>query len=69
MKLEESPDLQWFRYIQTKCRQCGKPGVGHIMGIRNEDYGLHCQKCADKRIALSKKVRERLSTQEVHDDH
>jgi hypothetical protein len=60
MELSETPNLQWFRGRDFNCRQCGKRGDGNLMGRQNEDYGIHCKRCADKRLAASKKVRESL---------
>ena len=58
--LEDTPDLRWFdRY--PSCRQCGKAAAGVLMDVRNTSYGAHCQRCADKRLAASKRVREMLA--------
>jgi transcription elongation factor Elf1 len=54
----ETPNLRWFRLRNFNCRQCGKRGVGNLMGTANEDYGIHCQKCADKRLKASERARE-----------
>jgi DNA-directed RNA polymerase subunit RPC12/RpoP len=59
--LDETPDLRWFRQESYNCSQCGKRAAGELMSYRNETYGLHCQKCADKRLAASKLVREELA--------
>lgn len=59
--LDESPDLRWFRTESYTCRQCGKRAAGELFDSRNGTYGLHCQKCADKRLAASKRVREELA--------
>lgn len=57
--MTETPDLRWFEGIaRPKCIQCGKWAAGVLRGVRNESYGPHCQKCADKRLAASKKLRE-----------
>lgn len=57
--LPETPDLRWFDAYPT-CRMCGKPSAGILRSSNNSSYGDHCKKCADKRLALSKKVREGL---------
>lgn len=54
----ETPDLRWFRERDFSCRMCGKRAAGNLMGTRNDDYGMHCRKCADKRLKESAKVRE-----------
>jgi len=53
----ETPNLRWFRERDFRCRQCGKRADGNLMGVANEDYGLHCKKCADRRLKESAKVR------------
>lgn len=60
-ELDESPDLQWFKAYPS-CRECGRPSAGLLMSRRNESYGDHCRKCADKRIKRSKQIREELTT-------
>lgn len=58
--LEDTPSLRWFdRY--PSCRQCGKRADGLLMSDRNESYGAHCQKCADKRLKASARVRAKLT--------
>lgn len=59
MILEESPSVQWFDPY-GKCR-CGKKSDGILRGTRNESYGDHCRKCAEKRIAAAKRVREQIA--------
>lgn len=54
----ETTELRWFRKRDFDCRMCRKRGVGSLMGTRNEDYGIHCQKCADRRLRDSAKARE-----------
>jgi transcription elongation factor Elf1 len=56
--MTETTELQWFRERNFNCRQCGKRGVGSLMGRQNQDYGIHCQSCADKRLKASAKARE-----------
>ncbi len=56
--LNETPDLRWFEDTRRKCAMCGKPATGILRGTGNESYGAHCQKCADKRLAASKRARE-----------
>lgn len=58
--LEDTPDLRWFDRFPS-CRQCGKPAAGNLMDVRNSSYGAHCQRCADKRLSASKRVREMLA--------
>lgn len=62
--LDESPDLQWFKTYPT-CRECGAKSDGLLMSRRNDSYGDHCRKCADKRLKRSKEIREELSRQEA----
>lgn len=57
MTRDETPDLQWFK-TYPPCRMCGKKSDGLLMSRRNESYGDHCKKCADKRLKDSKMVRE-----------
>lgn len=60
-KLAEPPyeaDFRWIDRPDTKCRQCGKPGYGKLMDSRNTDYGWHCKKCADRRMAAAARYRE-----------
>ena len=61
MTLEETPHLQWFNPMSFGCRMCGKRADGELMGVRNESYGLHCKRCADKRLKASAKVREQIA--------
>lgn len=56
--MAETTNLQWFRERNFNCRQCGKRGDGSLMGRNNDDYGIHCRKCADKRLKASAKARE-----------
>lgn len=58
----ETPDLRWFETYPT-CRMCGKKSDGLLYDSRNESYGDHCKKCADRRLADSKRVREAEVTQ------
>ncbi len=60
--VDESPSIRWFDAYST-CRMCGKKSDGLLRGDRNESYGDHCRKCADKRIADSKRVREQLNSE------
>ena len=55
----ETPDLRWFEQQDRKCAMCGKPATGILRGVRNESYGHHCLKCAQKRLKESAKVRDR----------
>ncbi len=54
----EVPDLRWFESTEHKCQQCGERAVGILRGTRNESWGYHCQRCADKRLKASAKARE-----------
>lgn len=54
--LEESPHIQWFER-HSRCR-CGKKSDGILRGTRNESYGEHCQRCADRRLKASQRVRQ-----------
>jgi translation initiation factor 2 beta subunit (eIF-2beta)/eIF-5 len=58
--LEDTPSLRWFDKYPA-CRMCGKKAEGLLMSDRNESYGAHCQKCADKRLKVSAKVRTQLA--------
>ena len=60
MDLEEIPYLRWFDKYPA-CRMCAKKADGLLMSERNENYGAHCQKCADKRLKMSAMVRARLA--------
>lgn len=55
--MSETPDLRWFESTERKCSVCGRRATGVLRGIRNESYGPHCQKCADKRLRESEKAR------------
>lgn len=56
--MSETPDLRWFEQ-NPSCRMCAKPSAGILRGTRNESYGHHCKRCAEKRLKDSAKVRER----------
>ena len=56
----EVPNLRWFEITDRKCGRCGKRAIGLLRGAANESYGPHCQRCADKRLQDSAKVREGL---------
>lgn len=55
--INETPDLRWFKAYPL-CRMCGNKSDGLLYDKRNESYGNHCKKCANKRLDLSKQVRE-----------
>jgi hypothetical protein len=57
--LDEAPELRWFERL-PKCK-CGKTATGILRGTRNESYGHHCDKCADKRLKASAKERDALA--------
>lgn len=65
--IKETPNLRWFDTTGFQCRQCGKRADGNLMSDRNESYGAHCQRCADKRLKDSKQVNEMLAKQEAID--
>ncbi len=53
----ETVHLRWFEEFPN-CA-CGRPSNGILKGDRNQSYGHHCKKCADKRLKASAKERER----------
>jgi hypothetical protein len=61
--LRETPDLRWFDPFAS-CQMCGKSAAGLLRGVRNESYGAHCQRCADKRLKQSQNVREMLAKEQ-----
>jgi hypothetical protein len=61
--LRETPELRWFDPFAS-CAMCGKSAAGLLRGSRNESYGAHCQRCADKRLKLSAQVREALAKEQ-----
>lgn len=56
--MAETPDLRWFENTERKCASCGKRATGILRGSRNESYGPHCARCAERRLKASRKVRE-----------
>jgi hypothetical protein len=58
--LEDTPDLRWFDKYGS-CRMCGKKSEGLLRGSQNQSYGDHCQRCADKRLKASERVRGQLN--------
>ena len=56
--IRETTELRWFEEITMKCQRCGKPAHGILRGERNESYGKHCRRCAEKRLKDSEKARE-----------
>ncbi len=52
----ETTELRWFDKYPC-CRMCGKQAHGVLMGSRNESYGAHCSRCAEKRLKASEKAR------------
>ena len=60
--LGETPDLRWFEEQNHKCGMCGRRSDGILRGSRNESYGRHCKRCAEKRLKASAKVREQEAT-------
>lgn len=61
--MDESPHVQWFEPY-SKCR-CGKPAAGVLRGTRNESFGAHCKRCAEKRIKDSLRVRKQIAERET----
>lgn len=55
--MRETPDLRWFEETDRKCSACGKRATGILRGVRNESYGPHCKRCAERRLKASEKVR------------
>lgn len=53
----ETTELRWFD-AYAKCSQCGGVSHGILRGSRNESWGDHCRKCAEKRLKASRKARE-----------
>ncbi len=60
--LSETPELRWFDAYPS-CRMCAKKAAGVLYGSRNQSYGPHCQRCADRRLATSAKIRKMLEDQ------
>ena len=54
--MSEVPDLRWFEETDRKC-SCGKRATGILRGSRNESYGPHCKRCAEKRLKASERER------------
>lgn len=57
----ETPDLRWFESTERRCHGCGKRATGILRGARNESYGPHCERCANKRLKDSERTRAALS--------
>jgi len=53
----ETPNLRWFENTDRKCTLCGKRATGILRGSHNESYGPYCERCANKRLKASEKVR------------
>ena len=53
--MTEVANLRWFEEF-NKC-PCGRYAQGILRGTRNESYGLHCKRCAVKRLKASDKVK------------
>lgn len=58
--MAETTALRWFEVTDRKC-SCGKRATGILRGERNESYGPHCARCANRRLADSEKERKRLA--------
>jgi ribosomal protein L34E len=56
--MSETPDLRWFEQF-PKCQGCGRTATGLLRGVRNDSYGYHCTRCAERRLKASAKARER----------
>jgi hypothetical protein len=58
--MTETPNLRWFDRTDRPCAMCGKRSSGLLRGALNESYGPHCQKCANRRLKASEKVRREM---------
>lgn len=59
--MSETTELRWFENTDRTCGQCGKRASGILRGSRNESYGPHCARCAERRLKASEKARATLS--------
>lgn len=57
--MTETPNLRWFEELDLKCCRCGRRASGILRGSRNESYGMHCKRCAEKRLKDSEKERNK----------
>ena len=55
--MTETTKLKWFEETASKC-SCGKWATGILRGSRNESYGPHCKRCAEKRLRNSESERQ-----------
>ncbi len=55
--MTETTELRWFEETDRKC-SCGKRATGILRGSRNESYGPHCKRCAEKRLRNSESERQ-----------
>ena len=55
----ETTELRWFEDL-PRCG-CGRPSAGILRGSRNESYGHHCKRCAEKRLRASERARAALA--------
>ena len=56
---DEYADLRWFDKF-GKC-SCGANATGNLMNSRNEKWARACDRCAQKRLKASKKLRDDLA--------
>lgn len=55
----ETTALRWFENTNRPCQICGKRADGVLRGDRNESWGPHCERCANKRLRASEREREK----------
>lgn len=60
----ETTELRWFEQTDRKC-SCGARASGILRGSRNESYGPHCKRCADRRLKASEKARAALASRQT----
>lgn len=54
--MAETTELRWFEEF-PKCH-CGQKSQGILRGSRNESYGHHCKRCAERRLKVSERERK-----------
>jgi hypothetical protein len=59
----ETTELRWFEETDRKC-SCGARATGILRGVRNESYGPHCKRCANRRLKASEKARAAIAKAE-----
>ena len=55
--MSETTELRWFEETQQKCSHCTRRATGILRGRRNESYGPHCKRCAERRLKASERAR------------